>query len=182
MQATPPWFTVNVCPAMVSVPVREPAFPFAAMLKFTVPFPVPLALPLATVRNESFAVAVHAQVLNEAVTATAPRPPPASEETPSGVIANEQEEPNSVMVCGVLDGCPSIVPLIVTVVVRCCDGGLFAATVKLTLPSPVPLADDVRVTQESAGDAVQLQVGPAVTMILPLPPAVLKLDPAGLTV
>ena len=38
-----PSLTVNVCPAMVSVPERDAPVVFAAALKFTVPLPVPLA-------------------------------------------------------------------------------------------------------------------------------------------
>jgi hypothetical protein len=60
--------TVNVCPAIVSVPLRA-APVFAAIAKATVPLPVPAA-PLLTVSHATFAVAVHAQVALEAVTAT----------------------------------------------------------------------------------------------------------------
>ena len=49
------WLTVNVCPAIVKVPVlAKPAF--AAIVKFTVPLPLPDA-PLVIVYHEALAVA-----------------------------------------------------------------------------------------------------------------------------
>ena len=65
--------TVNVCPAIVSVPVRAAAL-FTATANATVPLPVPDAAPVS-VSQGAFAVAVHAHVLAEAVTATEPAPP-----------------------------------------------------------------------------------------------------------
>jgi hypothetical protein len=53
------WLTVNVKPAIDSVPLRAPPV-FAAMLTVTVPLPIPLA-PLAIVSHPSVAVAVHEQ-------------------------------------------------------------------------------------------------------------------------
>jgi hypothetical protein len=44
--------TVNVCPPIVSVPLRELALVFAAALNATVPVPVPLA-PLVTVSQDA---------------------------------------------------------------------------------------------------------------------------------
>jgi len=55
------WFTVNVCPATVSVPLR--ALPvLAATLNPTEPFPVPLA-PEVIASHEALLLAVHAQPL-----------------------------------------------------------------------------------------------------------------------
>src|SRR6185295_10360421 len=69
------WVTVNVPPAMVSVPVRlDPVF--VAMLNVTVPFPVPVA-PDVIVSQAALLVAVHAQPL-PAVTATGVPAPPAA--------------------------------------------------------------------------------------------------------
>lgn len=67
------WETVKVCVPIVSVPVRA-APVFAAAVNVTVPLPVPEA-PAATVSHAAFAVAVHAHVLADAVTATEPGPP-----------------------------------------------------------------------------------------------------------
>jgi len=67
--------TVNVCPATVNVPLRVCPAGLAVALKFTLPFPDPLA-PLVIVSHESLLVAVHAQPLN-VVTAVEPVPPAA---------------------------------------------------------------------------------------------------------
>jgi hypothetical protein len=53
------WFTVNVWPAIATVPVRAPPL-FAAMLRPTEPSPVPVA-PEVTVIHGAPLVAVHAQ-------------------------------------------------------------------------------------------------------------------------
>jgi len=52
--------TVNVAPAIVSVPVRLDATVFAATLKPTLPLPDPVA-PLVTVIHAALLAAVHAQ-------------------------------------------------------------------------------------------------------------------------
>ena len=63
------WFTVKVCPAIVSVPLR--ALPvLAATLKPTVPFPLPL-VPEVIVSHDALLLAVHAHPL-VVVTATLP--------------------------------------------------------------------------------------------------------------
>ena len=69
------WFTVNVWPPMVSVPLR--AFPvFAAMVNDTLPLLVPLA-PAVIVSHDALLTAVHAHP-DPAVTATVvPAPAPA---------------------------------------------------------------------------------------------------------
>ena len=55
------WFTVNVWPAIVSVPLRAVPFGFTVALKATVPAPVPLA-PLVTVSHGVLLLTpVHAQ-------------------------------------------------------------------------------------------------------------------------
>src|SRR5438067_1472508 len=43
VEAAPAWVTVNACPAMLSVPVRELVLVLAATDHVTVPLPVPLA-------------------------------------------------------------------------------------------------------------------------------------------
>jgi hypothetical protein len=64
--------TVNVAPAIVSVPVRLDATVFAATLYPTVPLPEPVA-PLVTVIHAALLAAVHAQPV-AAVTALLPVP------------------------------------------------------------------------------------------------------------
>ena len=77
MQPTAAWFTENVWPPIVSVPVRGVPLGFAVALKATVPSPVPLA-PLVTVSHGVLLLTpVHAQPVG-AVTAVDPVPPPAT--------------------------------------------------------------------------------------------------------
>jgi hypothetical protein len=65
--------TVKVCPAIAIVPVRGAAV-LTSTLKVTMPLPVPEA-PLVTVNHAALALAVHAHVGAEAVTATEPDVP-----------------------------------------------------------------------------------------------------------
>ena len=69
----PVWVTVNVLPAIVSVPVRDDVDVFAAALKLTEPLPEPDA-PAVIVNHAALLTAVHAQP-DGAVTATVPLPP-----------------------------------------------------------------------------------------------------------
>ena len=74
VHGTPSWLTVNVWPAIVSVPVRDGPV-FAATVKPTGPLPVPDA-PEVTTIHDAFEVAVHVQ-LAAAVTIADPVPPAA---------------------------------------------------------------------------------------------------------
>jgi hypothetical protein len=85
-----PWFTVNVRPAIVSVPDR-PAPVVAATVKFTLPSPVPLA-PDVTVIHGTLLFDVHAQPAL-AVTDTVPLPPDAGTDCASGEMPNAQPAP-----------------------------------------------------------------------------------------
>ncbi len=51
---------------------------------------------------------------------------------------------------------------------------MLLATEKLIVPFPAPLDPDVIVTKLSLGTAVQLQLPGAVTLKLPVPPALVK--------
>jgi hypothetical protein len=64
---------VNVCPAIVNVPVRLLPVLFAATVKLTVPFPVPVD-PLVMVIQLALLTAVHAHP-DCVVTETVPVPP-----------------------------------------------------------------------------------------------------------
>ena len=75
--------TVNVWPAMVTVPERAPPV-LAATLNATEPFPLPLA-PEVTVTHAALLLAVQAQPL-PADTATVPVPPDAAIEELVGLI------------------------------------------------------------------------------------------------
>ena len=77
MQAAAACVTVNVCPPMVSVPVRGLVFGLDDALNPTEPFPLPVA-PLVTVNQDVLLLTpVHAHPVG-AVTAVDPVPPPAT--------------------------------------------------------------------------------------------------------
>ena len=77
MHAAAAWVTLNVCPPMVSVPVRGFVFGLDEALNATVPLPLPLA-PLVTVSHEVLLLTpVHAHPVG-AVTPVEPVPPPAT--------------------------------------------------------------------------------------------------------
>ena len=83
---------MNVCPAIVSVPVRDPDDVFAPTLYVTVPSPVPLA-PAVTESHVVFVVAVQVQ---PAVPVTLTVPVVATGDVRSadtGEIENEQGAP-----------------------------------------------------------------------------------------
>jgi hypothetical protein len=74
---------VNVCPAIVMAPVRAtPAF--AATVNDTLPLPLPLADPSASVIQSAPLAAVHEQLLPVAVTVVDPGPPAAANDWPVG--------------------------------------------------------------------------------------------------
>ena len=85
-----PWFTVNVRPAIVTVPER-PAPVFAAIVSCTVPPPLPFA-PDVTVTHVTFDIAVQLHP-DPAVTDTVADPPDAFTVCCSGAMAKEQAVP-----------------------------------------------------------------------------------------
>jgi hypothetical protein len=107
VQGTPGCVTVNVRPAMATVPVRSVMVGFAAMLYATVPVPVP-ATPAVTVIHDALLVAVHPQLACVA-TATVPVAAAASTETDPGVMPNVHGAPG----CVIVTTCPpaAIVPV-----------------------------------------------------------------------
>jgi hypothetical protein len=76
VQATPACVTVTLCPATVTVVLRDEVAIFAVAATLTVPFPDPLA-PLVTVSQLALLVAVQVHPAG-AVTVTEPLPPPAT--------------------------------------------------------------------------------------------------------
>jgi hypothetical protein len=147
---------VNVCPAIVSVPLRaEPGL--AATVMLTVPLPVPEP-PDVTVIQLTFGTAVHAQPA-PAVTALEPDQPLAGTVWPVGAIVKVHD-----VLCVTVNVCPAIV----SVPVRAAPE--LAATVKLTVPLPVPEPPDVTVIQLTFATAVHAQPVPAVTALEPDPP------------
>ncbi len=73
MQGAADCCTVNVCPAIVTLPVRDVVDGFSATEMLTVPLPVPLAPPV-TVIHAALDVAVQEQF--EALTTFTPVVPP----------------------------------------------------------------------------------------------------------
>jgi hypothetical protein len=122
-----------------------------------VPLPLPLAPPVI---DSQLALSAAAQPQPSAVrTSKVPVPPPAG--TDADDVAREIVQP-----------CPwftvKVRPAIVSVPDR--DGPVVDATVKLTVPSPLPLAPEVTVIQDALLFAVQAQPAPVVTLVDPFPP------------
>ena len=92
MQGAAACVTVNVAPAIVSVPVRLEATVFAATVNVTEPLPEPVAPPV-TVIHAALLAAVHAQPV-PAVTVLLPLPPAAVNDWLSGEIDGLQGAPN----------------------------------------------------------------------------------------
>jgi hypothetical protein len=159
---------VNVCPAIVSVPLRA-APVFDAALNETEPLPVPLAPPVTAIQA-ALDAAVHAQ-LAPAVTATVPLPPVESTFWLDGEIEKLHAggggggggggEPAA---CDTV----SVWPAIVSVPLRA--SAVFAATVNVTVPFPLPDAPPVIEIHDAFDAAVHAQPLPAVTATDPLPP------------
>ena len=134
--------TVTVCPAIVSVPVREGPVA-AATLNVTVPEPLPPP-PEVIASHGWLLVAVQPQP-SPALTLTLRVPPPDSTVSESGETA--RLHPGD---CVTVNGCPAIVAVPVRV------GPLVDATATDTLPLPLP--DNVlSVSQGTVLDAVQGQ-------------------------
>ncbi|MCU1386108.1 MAG: hypothetical protein JWL71_4805 [Acidobacteria bacterium] len=127
------------------------------------PLPVPDA-PLTTVSHGSFAVAVHAHEAADAVTDTDPEPPVSEKIWPAGAIENVQGGAGAACVT------VKVWPPIVSVPARAAP--VFAATLKLTVPLPVPDAPPVTVSHPALALAVHVQLpAEAVTATDPEPPA-----------
>lgn len=151
--------TVNVAPAIVSVPVRLEATVFAATLKPTVPLPDPVA-PLVIVIHAALLVAVHAQPVATA-TVLLPVPPEAATDWPVGVMDGEHVAAACVTV--------NVAPAIVSVPVRG-DAIVLAATLNPTVPLPEPVAPLVTVIHAALLAAVHAQPAATATVLLPVPP------------
>jgi hypothetical protein len=150
------WSTVNVCPPAVIVPVRcGPVF--AAAVYPTVPLPDPV-LPDVIVNQPASLLAAHPQP-SLVFTSKVPDAPDA------GADAVDDDRAN-------VHPCPwlmvNVCPAIVSVPER--PGPLVDATVKFTVPFPVPPDPDVIVIHDSVRVAVHAQPAAAVTFTEPVPP------------
>jgi hypothetical protein len=159
--------TVNVCPAMVSVPLR--AVPgLAAALNAIVPLPVPEA-PLVTVSQGALAVAVHAHDAAEAVTVVEPVPPGSDIDCAVGAIVNVHGGGGGGAAAAWVT--VNVFPA-ATIVADRVEVAVLAATAKATVPLPVPDSPDVRLIHGTLVDAVHTHVpDEAVTAIEPDAPA-----------
>lgn len=163
---------MKVCPPIVSVPLRSSG-PLAVAVNPTVPLPVPDA-PVVTVSHGAFAVAVHVQLGADAVTVTAPDPPP------FGIFCEDGEIEmvhggGGAAACDTVNVCPPIV----IVPVRAAP--VFAAAVNATVPLPVPDDDPLLTVNHGAfATAVHAHVGAdAVTATDPEPPVSATFCDAG---
>lgn len=163
----PAWVTVNVAPAIVSVPVR-PDPVFAATPKVTVPLPDPVAPPVIVI-HDALLEAVQLQPV-AAVTLLLPLPAAPVKDCDVGEIDGEQDAAACVTV--------NVAPAIVNVPVLLEAAG-FAATLNVTVPFPDPGVPPVIVIQDVLLVAVQLQPVAAVTLLLPVPADALNDWPVG---
>jgi hypothetical protein len=156
----PDWLTVNVWPAIVSVPLRPRPFLRSATLKVTVPLPLSVDTPVI-VNHSSFELAVQLHCGPLVVTVTVPLPPDALTLWLVGVMVNEQGEVPS---CVTLNACPATVSVPVRVAPR------FGSTMKATDPLPVPDAPEVTTSHAALEAAVHEHEPPVVTATDPVPP------------
>jgi hypothetical protein len=136
---------------------------FAATANVTVPLPVPEAPPVI-VSHPAFALAVHAHVFAEGVTANEPEAPVSGAFNAVGEIVSVQGGGGGggAPACETVKVCPPIV----RVPLRAAP--VFAAAVKATLPLPVLDAPAVTVNQSAFARAVHAHVfADAVTAIEP---------------
>jgi len=155
--------TVNVAPAIVSVPVRLEATGFAAMSNVAEPLPDPVAPPVSVIQAALLA-AVHAQPVAR-VTVLLPLPPAAENDC----VVGEIDAVHGAAACVTVN----VAPAIVSVPVRL-DATVFAATLKPTVPLPEPVAPLVNVIQAALLAAVHAHPVAAVTLLLPVPAAAVK--------
>ena len=144
---------MNVCPAMVIVPVRSLASAFGAALYDTAPDPAPDA-PLVTISQSAFDVAVHAHAGADALTTTLPLPPAAATVSPPGEIVKVHGGGGG---GGGGGGAAwvtvNVWPAITIVPVRAAP--VFASTLNPTVPLPAPEAPLVTSSHGAFDTAVQ---------------------------
>lgn len=159
-QAAPACVTLNVVPAIVSVPLRLVVDVFAATEKPALPAPEPVA-PLVTVIQVALLVVLHVQP-EAAVTEVPPEPPAA----PKDWLVDEMLYEQLAFACVTVNVAPAIVSVPLRLVMA-----VLAATVKLVLPGPDPEAPLVTVIHDALLLAVHAQPAPAVTALELVPPA-----------
>ena len=147
------WLTVNVRPAMVRVPSRAPPV-FAATLKETPPFPLPLA-PDVMVSHPALLVAVQLHPAALVTLTDVPAPPPAPIDWLVGLIAYEQTVAAAWLTVNVR-------PAMVRVPSRAPPA--FAATLKIDPAFPAAARPAVMVSHPALLVALQLHPDGLVTL------------------
>ena len=152
--------TVKVCPPIVIVPVRA-APPLAAILKVTVPLPVPDPPPVTAIQG-AFDVAVHAQSAPvDVVTATLPVPASAAAFLLDGLM----EKLHAAASCEIV----KVFPAAVSVPLRAPP--VLALTLNATDDGPLPAAPLVIEIHAAFDTAVHGHPPAAETVTVSLPPA-----------
>ena len=126
----------------------------AVTLNATVPLPVPAA-PLVTVSQGTLAAAVQAHDAAEAVTVIDAVPPVSDTDCVFGAIANVHGGGGGGAAAAWVT--VNVFPTAMIVADRV-DVAVLAATVKATVPLPVPDSPDVRLIDAALVDAVHAQV------------------------
>ena len=152
--------TANVVPAIVRLPVRLVVPVLAATLNPTVPEPEPDA-PLVRVIQEVLLLADQAHP-DAAVTVLLPVPPSSANVAVVGETLNVQLAADWLTL--------NVVPAIVSDPFRLVVA-VFAATLNPALPDPEPDAPLVTVIHDALLLAFHAQPAPAVTALVPVPPA-----------
>jgi len=156
------WFTVKVCPAIVTVPLRGAGSGLAAAATVTAPLPVPLD-PLAIVSHGALLAAIQLHEAAEAVTVIVVLPASAPRLAFDGAIVKVHGG-GGVADCVIVN----VRPATVSVPER--SPPLFAATVNVTVASPLPL-EVLSVIHGTLLDAVHAQPLRAASIrIVALPP------------
>jgi len=164
---------VIVCPAMVSVPVRDEVPVLSVNAKATVPLPVPLA-PDVMETHERVSVVVQ---LQPAAVVTLTLPVPAAAAGVSKVGAAVKVHGGGAPACVTV----TVWPATVTLAVRG-EVDVLAVNEKMVVPLPMPVAPELIEIQETLSDAAQLQPAAVVTLTLPLPATSAGLSEGGATV
>jgi hypothetical protein len=153
--------TVNVLPAIVSVPVRLSPERFDATINVTVPVPWP---------GPGLSIAIQAVLLTASHAHVAPAVTVLLPEPPSDVNDRADGEIDIVQLLTAPCVTVKVVPAIVSVPMRGAPPRL-AATLKPTLPEPDPLKPDVIVIHAALLLASQPQPADVDTAVLPVPPS-----------
>jgi hypothetical protein len=160
VHAAPAWVTVNVCPPISSVPVRELLPVLAVADQLTEPLPAPLA----GVQVNQVVALLDAVQLQPAPAVTLTEPVLAAEPGLADVDAIEYAHAAPAWVT--VNVWPPIVRVAMRELVL-----VLAVADQVTEPLPVPLAGEHVSQLVALLDAVQLQPAPVVTLTAPVPAA-----------